>query len=295
MQIYLYKGLSMQPIVTAFFEEVTNTIAYIVQDANSKSCAIIDSVANFDYASGRISYQSADEMIKFIQENNLVLEWIIETHVHADHLTAAPYIKAKLGGKIAIGDKITIVQETFGAVFNETDDFKRDGSQFDYLFKDNETYFIGTIAARAISTPGHTPACMTHIIGDAAFVGDTVFMPDGGTARADFPGGNAQILYNSIQKILELPNETRLFMCHDYAPNGREILWQSNVGEQKAKNIHVGGDKTQEDFIQMRTNRDKILDMPRLIIPSLQVNMKAGELPKIENGKRFLKVPLNVL
>lgn len=285
----------MKPIVIPFFEEITNTIAYIVQDPSSKSCAIIDCVANLDYASGRISYESADEMIDFIEKNSLELEWIIETHVHADHLSAAPYIKSKLGGKIAIGENIDIVQRTFGDVFNENEDFHRDGRQFDHLFKDNEIYKIGNLEARAIATPGHTPACMTHLVNDAAFVGDTIFMPDGGTARADFPGGNAEILFDSIQKILSLAPDTRLFMCHDYAPNGREILWESNVAEQIKNNIHVKAGTSKQDFVTMRNMRDKSLGMPKLILPSLQVNMKAGELPPIENGKRFLKVPINAI
>ncbi len=281
------------PIVTPFFEEVTNTIAYVVQDLNTKSCAIIDCVANFDYSSGRLSYESADEMINFIKDNQLSLEWIIETHVHADHLSAAPYIKSKLGGKIAIGEKIEIVQKTFAKVFNEGEDFKCDGSQFEHIFKDDEEYIICNLNEKAIATPGHTPACMTHIIGDAAFVGDTIFMPDGGTARADFPGGDANILYDSIQKILNLPEHIRLFMCHDYAPNGREILWETTIKAQKENNIHVKDGISKSDFINMRQMRDKTLGMPNLIIPSLQVNMKAGELPPIENGKRFLKVPIN--
>lgn len=283
----------MKPIVKGFFEKFTNTISYVVYDKETKSCAIIDSVANFDYNSGKMSYESADEIIDFIRANGLKNQWIIETHVHADHLTAAPYLKEKLGGRIAISEKIGIVQNVFGEVFDEGQDFKRDGSQFDHLFKDNEEYKIGNLIAKAIETPGHTPACMTHIIGDAAFVGDTIFMPDGGTARADFPGGDAGTLYESIEKILSLPPETRLFMCHDYAPNGREIIFQSDIESQKSENIHVNSMINKSEFIEMRKKRDATLDMPRLILPSLQVNMKAGQLPKPVNGKIFLKVPIN--
>ncbi len=224
------------------------------------------------------------------------VEWLIETHVHADHLSAAPYIQDKLGGKLGIGENITVVQETFGKVFNEGTEFQRDGSQFDRLFKDGDTYAIGTMTAFAMHTPGHTPACMTHVIGDAAFVGDTLFMPDGGTARADFPGGDARMLYRSIRRVLELPAETRLFMCHDYGPNGRDIHWETTVAEERAHNIHVRDGITEDEFVAMREARDETLDMPRLIIPSLQVNMRAGKLPPAdESGKRFLKVPINGL
>ncbi|MCI4662017.1 MAG: MBL fold metallo-hydrolase [Neomegalonema sp.] len=288
--------MTLKPIVEGFFDEATNTISYIVQDPNSTSCAIVDSVMDIDYAAGRIAYAHADQLIATIQERGLTLEWQIETHVHADHLSAAPYIQQKLGGKIGIGQNITIVQETFGKIFNEGTEFQRDGSQFDQLFDDGDTYRIGTMNAFAMHTPGHTPACMTHVIGNAAFVGDTLFMPDGGSARADFPGGDAGTLYDSIQKVLALPNEMRLFMCHDYGPNGREIRWETTVAEEKAHNIHVGGGKTREEFIKFRTERDATLDMPKLIIPSLQVNMKAGELPEAnEQGQRFLKVPLDTL
>ena len=224
------------------------------------------------------------------------MEWIIETHVHADHLSAAPYIQQKLGGRIGIGARIMVVQETFGKIFNEGTEFQRDGSQFDALFEDGDTYMVGTMQAFAMATPGHTPACMTHVMGDAAFVGDTLFMPDGGSARADFPGGDAGTLYDSIQKVLALPDETRLFMCHDYGPNGREIRWETTVAEEKAHNIHVGGGKTREEFIRFRTERDAQLAMPRLIIPSLQVNMRAGQLPPADDsGRRYLKVPINSL
>ncbi|MBV0912011.1 MBL fold metallo-hydrolase [Anianabacter salinae] len=288
--------MTVSPEVTAFFDPATNTISYVVKDPASAACAVIDSVMDIDYAAGRIAYAHADEIIAFIRANGLSLEWIIETHVHADHLSAAPYIQQQLGGKIGIGDQITVVQDTFGKVFNEGTEFQRDGSQFDALFADCDTYRIGGMTALAIHTPGHTPACMTHVIGDAAFVGDTLFMPDGGSARADFPGGDAGELYDSIQKVLALPGETRLFMCHDYGPNGRDIAWETTVAEEKSHNIHVGGGKTKEDFVRFRTERDAQLDMPRLIIPSLQVNMKAGKLPEPEdNGTRYMKVPLNGL
>ncbi len=288
--------MTVKPDVTPFFDPATNTISYVVRDPNSRSCAVVDSVMDIDYAAGRITYDHADEIIAFIQDNGLELEWLIETHVHADHLSAAPYIQQKLGGKLGIGDKITVVQETFGKVFNEGTEFQRDGSQFDCLFHDGDTYQIGGMTAFAMYTPGHTPACMVHVMGDASFVGDTLFMPDGGSARADFPGGDAATLYDSIQKVLALPDEMRLFMCHDYGPNGRDIQWETTVGAEKEHNIHVGGGKTREDFVKFRTERDATLDMPRLIIPSLQVNMRAGKLPPADDsGKTFLKVPVNTL
>ncbi|MDG1115619.1 MAG: MBL fold metallo-hydrolase [Flavimaricola sp.] len=286
---------STKPEVSAHFDEATNTISYIVKDPSSSHCAIIDSVMDIDYAAGRITYDHADALIAEVQSRGLTLDWIIETHVHADHLSAAPYIQQKLGGKIGVGDKILVVQETFGKVFNEGTEFQRDGRQFDALFKDGDTYKVGNMQAFAIYTPGHTPACMVHVMGDAAFVGDTLFMPDGGSARADFPGGDAGQLYDSIQKVLALPDDTRLFMCHDYGPNGRDIEWETTVGEEKAHNIHVGQGKTREDFIKFRTERDAQLDMPRLIIPSLQVNMRAGEVPKDKDGNLMLKVPVNAL
>ncbi len=286
---------STKPEVSAHFDEATNTISYIVKDPSSSHCAIIDSVMDIDYAAGRITYDHADALIAEVQSRGLTLDWIIETHVHADHLSAAPYIQQKLGGKIGVGDKILVVQETFGKVFNEGTEFQRDGRQFDALFKDGDTYKVGNMQAFAIYTPGHTPACMVHVMGDAAFVGDTLFMPDGGSARADFPGGDAGQLYDSIQKVLALPDDTRLFMCHDYGPNGRYIEWETTVGEEKAHNIHVGQGKTREDFIKFRTERDAQLDMPRLIIPSLQVNMRAGEVPKDKDGNLMLKVPVNAL
>ncbi|MDG1282381.1 MAG: MBL fold metallo-hydrolase [Pseudorhodobacter sp.] len=288
-------NMTIKPEVQAFFDEATNTISYIVKDPTSNACAIVDSVMDIDYAAGRITYDHADELIRRIETQGLKLEWIIETHVHADHLSAAPYIQQKLGGKIGVGSQIMIVQETFGKVFNEGTEFQRDGSQFDKLFEDGDTYKIGNMEAFAIYTPGHTPACMVHVMGNAAFVGDTLFMPDGGSARADFPGGDAGTLYDSIQKVLSLPDDMRLFMCHDYAPNGRDIEWETTVGEEKQHNIHVGGAKSKEAFVKFRTERDAQLAMPRLIIPSLQVNMRAGEVPKDKDGKPMLKVPINAL
>jgi glyoxylase-like metal-dependent hydrolase (beta-lactamase superfamily II) len=287
--------MTVKPVVTAFFDEATNTISYVVTDPNSNSCAVIDSVMDINHAAGRISYESADRIIDYIKASNLELEWLIETHVHADHLSAAPYIQGKLGGKVGIGDKITVVQDTFGKVFNEGTEFQRDGSQFDALFKDGDTYEIGGLKAFAIYTPGHTPACMTHVIGNAAFVGDTLFMPDAGSARADFPGGDAGQLYDSIQLVLALPEAMRLFMCHDYGPGGREIKWETSVAEEKVSNIHVGPGKTRDDFIKMRNERDATLDMPRLILPSLQVNMRAGNVPTDKDGRQMLKLPINVL
>jgi glyoxylase-like metal-dependent hydrolase (beta-lactamase superfamily II) len=287
---------SVKPKVTAFFDEPTNTITYVVKDPASAACAVIDCVMDIDYPAGRITHESADAVIAYIREHGLRLEWLIETHVHADHLSAAPYIRSKLGGKIGIGEQITTVQNVFGDVFGEGAEFRRDGSQFDRLFKDGDSYAIGGMAALALHTPGHTPACMTHVIGDAAFVGDTLFMPDGGSARADFPGGDARILFRSIHRVLELPPETRLFMCHDYGPNGREFRWETTVAEERAHNIHVRDGVTESDFVAMREARDKTLGMPRLILPSLQVNMRAGELPPADaSGKRFLKLPINAL
>jgi glyoxylase-like metal-dependent hydrolase (beta-lactamase superfamily II) len=288
--------MTVKPEVTAFFDPATNTISYVVKDPGSTACAVVDSVMDIDYAAGRITYGHADEIIAHIRARGLSLEWLIETHVHADHLSAAPYIQARLGGKLGIGRNITVVQETFGKVFNEGTEFERDGSQFDRLFDDGDTYAIGGMTAVALSTPGHTPACMTHVIGDAAFVGDTLFMPDGGSARADFPGGDAGTLYDSIHKVLALPDAMRLFMCHDYGPNGRDIQWETTVGEEKAHNIHVGGGRTREAFVAMREARDATLDMPRLILPSLQVNMRAGRMPPADkDGRVFLKLPVNAL
>ncbi len=288
-------NMNIKPDVQPFFDEATNTISYIVKDPTSNSCAIVDSVMDIDYAAGRITYDHADELVHQIVSQDLNLEWIIETHVHADHLSAAPYIQEKLGGKIGIGSKIMIVQDTFGKVFNEGTEFQRDGSQFDQLFEDGDTYMVGNMKVFTMYTPGHTPACMVHVAGDAAFVGDTLFMPDGGSARADFPGGDAATLYDSIQKVLSLPDETRLFMCHDYGPNGRDIAWETTVGDEKAHNIHVGGGKSKEEFVKFRTERDAQLAVPKLIIPSLQVNMRAGEVPTDMDGNPMLKVPVNKL
>ena len=287
--------MSVTPEVKGFFDPATWTISYIVKDPASAACAIIDSVMDIDYAAGRITYDHADRLIDYIQANDLTLEWIIETHVHADHLSAAPYIQDKIGGKIGIGSKIMVVQDTFGKVFNEGTEFQRDGSQFDRLFEDGDLYQIGEMACFAMYTPGHTPACMVHVMGNAAFVGDTLFMPDGGSARADFPGGDAETLFDSIQKVLSLPDDMRLFMCHDYGPNGRDIEWETTVGAEKEHNIHVGRGKTKEEFVKFRTERDATLDMPRLIIPSLQVNMRAGEVPTDKDGNPVLKVPINGL
>lgn len=288
-------NMNVHPDIEPFFDPQTNTISYVVMDPGSASCAVIDSVMDINYAAGRITYEHADEIIAYIEKHKLKLEWLIETHVHADHLSAAPYIQSKLGGKIGIGDQITVVQETFGKVFNEGTEFQRDGSQFDKLLKDGDTYKIGGLTAFAMHTPGHTPACMVHVIGDAAFVGDTLFMPDGGSARADFPGGDAGQLYDSIQKVLALPDDMRLFMCHDYGPDGRDIMWETTVAEEKAENIHVGKGKSREEFIKFREERDATLDVPKLILPSLQVNMRAGDLPKSEDGKPMLKVPVNAI
>ncbi|OIQ26953.1 MAG: MBL fold metallo-hydrolase [Alphaproteobacteria bacterium MedPE-SWcel] len=286
-------NMDVKPEVSAHFDEATNTISYIVKDPGSTHCAIIDSVMDIDYAAGRITYDHADALIAEVKERGLTVDWIIETHVHADHLSAAPYLQDALGGKIGVGEKIMVVQETFGKIFNEGTEFQRDGSQFDALFKDGDTYMVGGLQGFAMYTPGHTPACMVHVMGNAAFVGDTLFMPDGGSARADFPGGDAGQLYDSIQKVLTLPDEMRLFMCHDYGPNDRAIQWETTVAEEKAHNIHVGGSKTREEFIKFRTERDAQLAMPKLIIPSLQVNMRAGEVPKDKDGKPMLKVPVN--
>jgi glyoxylase-like metal-dependent hydrolase (beta-lactamase superfamily II) len=288
-------NMDIKPEVEAFFDEDTNTISYIVKDPASDACAIVDSVMDIDYAAGRITYTHADKMIARVKARGLRLEWILETHVHADHLSAAPYIQNQLGGKIGIGENILIVQDTFGKIFNEGTEFQRDGSQFDRLFKDGDTYSVGGMTCFAMHTPGHTPACMVHVMGDAGFVGDTLFMPDGGSARADFPGGDAATLYDSIQKVLALPDDMRLFMCHDYGPNGRDIAWETTVAEEKAHNIHVGGGKTKEDFVKFRTERDATLDMPRLILPSLQVNMRAGEVPTDADGRPMLKLPVNAL
>ncbi|WP_136660159.1 MBL fold metallo-hydrolase [Nitratireductor sp. XY-223] len=288
--------LSVKPQVIAFFDADSNTISYIVRDPDSTACAVVDAVMEIDYAAGRLTFNGADTIIKRIEDEGWTLEWLIETHIHADHLSGAPYIQEKLGGRIGIGDQVTVVQDTFGKIFNEGTGFERDGSQFDRLFSDGDSYEIGTMTAHVMHTPGHTPACMTHVIGDAAFVGDTLFMPDGGSARADFPGGDARILYRSVRRVLDLPPQTRLFMCHDYGPNGREIRWETTVAEERANNIHVRDGVDEDTFVEMREARDKTLAMPKLIIPSLQVNMRAGKLPpKDEDGDVFLKVPINKL
>lgn len=284
------------PDVFAFFDADTNTISYVVEDPGSDACAVIDPVMNLDYAAGRISFAGADAIVAHIQARARRLEWIVETHVHADHLSAAPYLKQKLGGRIAIGDRITVVQEVFGRIFAEGPEFRRDGSQFDRLFADGDVYAIGGLRAVALHTPGHTPACMTHVIGDAAFVGDTLFMPDGGSARADFPGGDARTLFRSMRRILGLPPATRLFMCHDYGPNGRPIRWESSVAEERRANIHVRDGIAEDAFVAMREARDRTLGMPRLILPSLQVNMRAGALPPPgADGRHFLKLPIDAL
>ncbi len=287
----------MSPDVTAFFDEATNTVSYVVRDPAGAKAAIIDSVLDFDQASGRTSTVSADALIDFVRGQGLEIVWILETHVHADHLSAAPYLQDKLGGKIGIGENITVVQDTFGKVFNEGTEFQRDGSQFNRLFKDGDSLHIGQMRVDVMHTPGHTPACMTYVIGDAAFVGDTLFMPDYGTARCDFPGGSAEQMWDSVQKILALPDETRVFTCHDYKAEGRDTYaWESTVGAQKAANRHVGAGRTRADFVKMRQDRDATLGMPKLILPSLQVNMRAGHFPEPEdNGVSYLKVPLNSL
>jgi len=287
-------NLVIKPDVAAFFDKDTNTFSYVVKDPASSSCAIVDSVLDFDYASGGTSHKGADEIIDYVTTHKLKVEWLIETHVHADHISAAPYIQSKVGGKIGIGEQITIVQDTFAKVFNEGTDFLHDGSQFDFLFEDGEQYSIGEMPCTALHTPGHTPACFTHVLGDAVFVGDTLFMPDAGTARADFPGGDAGILYDSVQRILALPEDYRIFMCHDYCPNGRELEYQTTVKTQREKNIHVKKDISKSAFVDLRETRDKTLAMPRLILPSLQINMRAGHMPEPEdNGLSYLKIPLN--
>ena len=285
----------MGPNITAFFDHVTNTISYVVRDPNGSACAIIDSVLDFDFASGRTDTQSADKLINFVTENKLDVQWLLESHVHADHLSAAPYIQMKVGGKIGIGSRITDVQETFGKIFNEGTEFQRDGSQFDKLFVEGDTFHIGQLRGDVLHTPGHTPACLTYVIEDAAFVGDTLFMPDFGTARCDFPGGSSERLFSSIQKILELPDDTRIFVGHDYKAPGRDkYAWETTVGEQKKKNIHIKSGKSKDDFVKLRDERDAKLAMPKLIVPSLQVNMRAGNMPEPdEQGDVFIKVPIN--
>ncbi|MEO0387678.1 MAG: MBL fold metallo-hydrolase [Pseudomonadota bacterium] len=284
-----------KPDVKAFFDEGTHTISYVVKDPDSASAAILDSVMDIDYAAGRITFDAADRLIDYVAQAGIRIEWLLDSHVHADHLSAAPYLQERVGGRLGIGSGITAVQDTFGKVFNEGTEFQRDGSQFDALFEDGAQFTIGGLSVTVLHTPGHTPACVTYVIGDAAFVGDTLFMPDGGSARADFPGGDAGVLYDSIQRVLSLPDRTRLFMCHDYGPGGRDIAWETTVAEEKASNIHVGGGRSRDDFIAFRTARDAELAMPKLIIPALQVNMRAGRVPEDADGRPMLKVPLNGL
>lgn len=287
----------ISPEITSFFDEATNTVSYVVADKNSKKCAVIDSVLDFDYRSGRTSTQSADRIIEFIAAANYENQWILETHAHADHLSASAYLKEHLGGSTAIGAHIIDVQRTFSKIFNFELDYRSDGSQYDYLFDDHESFHIGALEVRIMHTPGHTPACLTYLVGDAAFIGDTLFMPDYGTARVDFPGGDAATLYHSIQKIFALPDETRLFMCHDYkAPERDEYLWETTVSEQKSKNVHVHVGIREADFIEMRNARDATLAMPALILPAIQINIRAGGFPPAEeNGVSYLKLPLNTL
>lgn len=286
--------VSVKPEVTTFFDEPTSTLTHVVRDPASNACAIVDCVMNLDYPSGSISFTGADQVIAFITHNKLELQWLLETHVHADHLSAAPYIQNRLGGKIAIGANISVVQQTFGEVFNAGPEFARDGSQFDRLLKEGDALQIGGMAGIAMHTPGHTPACMTYILGDAVFVGDTLFMPDGGTARVDFPGGDASVLFQSIQRILSLPEEMRIFVCHDYLPEGRELEYETTVGAQLKSNIHVHRGISETNFVEMRNARDATLGMPALILPSLQVNMRAGHFPPADaSGQLFLKLPVN--
>jgi glyoxylase-like metal-dependent hydrolase (beta-lactamase superfamily II) len=283
--------------VKAFFDEATNTITYVVSDPATRNCAIIDSVLDYDPKSGRTNTASADQVVDYVKDSGLKTVWILETHAHADHLSAAPYLKEKLGGTTGIGEHIKDVQKIFSGVFNFERAFLPDGSQFDHLFADGEVFEIGKVKAHVIHTPGHTPACLTYVIGDAAFVGDTLFMPDYGTARADFPGGDARTLFRSIKKVFALPAKTRLFMCHDYgAPGREEFAWETTVGEERAKNVHVKDGVSEDSFVDMRTKRDATLDMPTLILPSVQVNIRAGHFPPAEdNGVSYLKIPINAL
>jgi glyoxylase-like metal-dependent hydrolase (beta-lactamase superfamily II) len=285
-----------KPNVHGIFDPATWTVTYVVYDAPGSSCAIIDSVLDYDPKSGRTKHVSADKVVEFVLANQLKVEWILETHAHADHLSAAPYLKEKLGGKISIGSKITAVQKVFAGIFNLEPSFKQDGSQFDHLFAEDEVIQVGSLTGHALFVPGHTPACMAYQFGDAVFVGDTMFMPDVGSARCDFPGGDARALYASNRKILSLPPETRLFMCHDYPPNNRPIQFETTVAEQRAKNIHLHDGVTQEQFVEMRTKRDATLEMPVLILPAVQINIRAGHLPPPEsNGTSYVKIPLNAL
>lgn len=289
------KGL--RPSIAGFFDEATNTVSYVVHDPKTSEAAIIDSVLDFEAASGRTSNGSADRIVEYVTSNNLKVTWLIETHAHADHISAAPYLQTKLGGKLAIGREIIRVQEVFGKLFNAGTDFERDGSQFDKLFDDGETFSLGELEGIALHVPGHTPADMAFIVGDAAFVGDTIFMPDFGTARADFPGGDAHQLFRSIRRLLSLPDDTRLFLCHDYKAPGRdEYAWETTVKQQREENVHVKDGVTEDDFVTMRTTRDKGLDMPKLIMPSVQVNIRGGRLPEPEdNGVSYIKIPVNAV
>lgn len=291
-----FKGLLMQPIVKAFFDPATWTVTYVVYEAAGSACAIIDSVLDYDPKSGRTQTTSADKVIAFVKDNDLRVEWILETHAHADHLSAAPYLRKQLGGKIAIGAGIKGVQKVFKGIFNLEQEFQPDGAQFDQLLADGETFAIGNLTAKAMSVPGHTPACMAYQVDDAVFVGDTLFMPDVGTARCDFPGGNANQLYGSMRRLLSLPLATRLFMCHDYPPAGRDPMWETTVAAQRAGNIHIKDGVSEEDFVKMRTARDATLEMPVLILPAVQVNIRAGEMPPKEaNDVSYLKIPVNIL
>ncbi|MDA0224103.1 MAG: MBL fold metallo-hydrolase [Proteobacteria bacterium] len=285
------------PEIHTYFDEATNAACHIIKDPSSNVVAIIDSILDFDAAAGRTHTKHADMLIDVITRNGWQVAWILETHGHADHLSAAPYLAEKLGGKVAIGSNISVVQKTFGKIFNAGTEFEMDGSQFDRLFADGDTFAVGNLNIAVMHTPGHTPACVTYVTGDAAFIGDTLFMPDFGTARADFPGGSASDLYTSIQRILGLPDETRLFLCHDYKTKTRDTFcWQTTVAEQKVSNVHVGGGKSQDEFVDFRTKRDAQLDMPKLIIPSIQVNMNAGKMPAPDaHGDVYLKVPINKL
>ena len=286
--------MGQRPTVKHFFDEPTNTLSYVVRDPASNACAIIDSVLNLDYPSGTISYDSADTIIAYIREQGLEVQWLLETHVHADHLSAAPYLQLQLGGRIAIGSHITTVQGVFGEIFNAGTGFHADGSQFDVLLSEGDELPIGELVGTAMHTPGHTPACMSYLIGDALFVGDTLFMPDFGTARCDFPGGDAGTLYRSVRRLLDMPAETRMFMCHDYPPPTRDMQFETTVGAQRQTNVHIHDGVSEEDFVKMREDRDATLAMPNLILPSLQVNMRAGHVPPPESGERFfLKLPLN--
>jgi glyoxylase-like metal-dependent hydrolase (beta-lactamase superfamily II) len=290
-------GDSPPPVIKSFFDEATFTASYVVSDPEAKRAAIIDSVLDFDQPSGRTSTPSADAIVEYVRINGLSVDWILETHAHADHLSAGPYLQEKLGGKIAIGREILSVQQVFGKIFNEGSEFARDGSQFDQLFADGDTFSIGTIPVTVLHVPGHTPADLAYVVGDSAFVGDTMFMPDYGTARADFPGGDAGELYRSIRRLMQLPGQTRVFLCHDYkAPNRDRFVWETTIEAERVGNVHVHRDVSEDEFVAMRTQRDATLEMPRLILPSIQVNMRAGRLPEPEpNGTRYLKLPLNVL